>query len=322
VITGRVAAIDCGTNSIRLLVADVTSTPHGLSLVDVHRELRIVRLGERVDETRMLQAAAIDRVWAALADYVAIIRASGATRVRMAATSATRDAGNSADFIEMVVRTLGQAPEIITGAEEAELSFRGAVGDLQSDDGPFLVADIGGGSTELVVGTIGHTGKAVLDGAVSVDIGSVRITERILHGDPPTVAEIDRAREVARRLLEDGLRQLRIDAVRSLVPVAGTATTIAAAALHLASYDPFQIHLAQIPPKALIEAGEFLLKATRAHRAVLPYMHPGRVDVIGGGAIILHELLSLLGDRTDLTSVIVSEHDILDGLAMSLVRAL
>ena len=184
----RVAAIDCGTNSIRLLVADLTADGDAILLTDVHREMRVVRLGEGVDATGRLSTGALDRTWHALSDYTATFRAAGAVEIRMAATSATRDASNRQDFVDMVRSTLGQAPEVITGEEEAELSFRGAVGDLDPSTGPFLVVDIGGGSTELVVGSVEH-GRIRIDGQLSLDIGCVRLTERILQGDPPTSAE-------------------------------------------------------------------------------------------------------------------------------------
>ena len=315
----RVAAIDCGTNSIRLLVADLN--PDG-TLVDVHREMRVVRLGEGVDATGELSAGALDRTWRALADYTAILRAAGAVRVRMAATSASRDARNRQQFVDMVTTTLGQAPEVISGEEEAELSFRGAVGDLPAASGPFLVADIGGGSTELVVGSVGDGapdgGQVLITGRISLDIGCVRITERILRSDPPTPAEVSAARAWAGELLGSGLAGLPLAGVRRLVPVSGTATTVAAAALGLAVYDPERIHLSRIGADAIHRTADGLLHQTRAHRAALGYMHPGRVDVIGGGALVLSTLVGLVSRATGLAEVTVSEHDILDGLAMSL----
>ncbi|SDO30566.1 exopolyphosphatase / guanosine-5'-triphosphate,3'-diphosphate pyrophosphatase [Nakamurella panacisegetis] len=316
----RVAAIDCGTNSIRLLVADLTVVDGAVRLTDVHREMRVVRLGEGVDATGRLSPAAIDRTWSALAAYTAILRAEGAVQVRMAATSATRDADNRADFVAMVTSTLGQEPEVITGAEEAALSFRGAVGDLDPSTGPFLVVDIGGGSTEMVVGSV-VDGRIVIAGEVSLDIGCVRITERVLRGDPPTAAERREAEKWARAVLGDGLDQLPVRSVRRLVPVSGTATTVAAAALRLPTYDPDRIHLAHIPASRVHQVADTLLGATRAHRAALGYMHPGRVDVIGGGALVLSTLVSLVRERVApgaVEEITVSEHDILDGLALSL----
>lgn len=319
----RVAAIDCGTNSIRLLVADLHGSGSTVRLTDVHREMRVVRLGEGVDATGRLSGAAIDRTWSALSDYTAVLRSAGAVQVRMAATSATRDAVNRQEFIDMVRSTLGQEPEVVSGSEEAQLSFRGAVGDLDPATGPFLVVDIGGGSTEMVVGSPaggGSDGGGNIAGALSLDIGCVRITERLLRSDPPTAAERAEARGWARSMLAGGLDQLPIGAVHRVVAVSGTATTVAAAALRLTTYDPQRIHLAQVPFRRIHQVADVLLGATRAHRAALGYMHPGRVDVIGGGALILSELVSLLETRLprSTSEVTVSEHDILDGLALSL----
>ena len=314
----RVAGIDCGTNSIRLLVADVVREPDGRPrLTDVHREMRVVRLGEGVDATGRLSSHALDRTWRALADYAAVITASGVVRTRMVATSATRDAGNRPDFVEMVRSTLGQDPEVITGDEEAELTFAGAVGDLDPASGPFLVVDIGGGSTELVIGErVGASNR--LAGGISLDIGCVRITERILRGDPPSSTERDQARRWARQILADGLDRLPVHRVRRLIPVSGTATTVAAAALRLPTYDPARIHLAELPIDRVHAVANTLLGATRAHRAALGYMHPGRVDVIGGGALILSVMIELVAARTPIHQVTVSEHDILDGIVLSL----
>ena len=314
----RVAGIDCGTNSIRLLVADVVREPDGRPrLTYVHREMRVVRLGEGVDATGRLSSHALDRTWRALADYAAVITASGVVRTRMVATSATRDAGNRADFVEMVRSTLGQDPEVITGDEEAELTFAGAVGDLDPASGPFLVVDIGGGSTELVIGErVGASNR--LPGGISLDIGCVRITERILRGDPPSSTERDQARRWARQILADGLDRLPVHRVRRLIPVSGTATTVAAAALRLPTYDPARIHLAELPIDRVHTVANTLLGATRAHRAALGYMHPGRVDVIGGGALILSVMIELVAARTPIHQVTVSEHDILDGIVLSL----
>lgn len=316
----RVAAIDCGTNSIRLLVADLSLTPAGAYLVDVHREMRIVRLGQGVDATGRLAPEAIDRTWRALADYAAVIRACGVDQTRMTATSATRDAANAADFTAMVRTTLGQDPEVIAGTEEAALSFRGAVGDLPAADGPFLVFDIGGGSTEFVVGSISG-GEVSLSGAVSQNIGSVRITERLLPSDPPSAGEVSAARTWAGELVADGLDALPAKAfgsVRRVVAVAGTATTVAAGVLDLAAYDPAKIHLSRLAPGDIRGMSDRLLRMTRAERALLGYMHPGRADVIGGGSLILATIAEALRDRSGVAEVTVSEHDILDGIALSL----
>ena len=338
----RVAAIDCGTNSIRLLVADVSATPAGPRLVDVHREMRVVRLGEGVDATGVIAGSALDRTWRALADFAAISRASGVEVVRMVATSATRDASNADEFSAMVERTLRHTPEVISGEEEAALSYRGAVGDLPAADGPFLVIDIGGGSTELVVGGAAGArpsarrdseppaeqlesspgrpaGALNIAGAVSLSLGCVRITERVLRTDPPTAEEIHIAQDWTTRALREGLDRLPLARVRTVVAVSGTATTVAAAARHLTIYDPAKIHLSRVGVSESRKVSEFLLRATRAHRAALGYMHPGRVDVIGGGSMILATAAELVAAKASITEFVVSEHDILDGIALSLV---
>ncbi len=314
----RVAAIDCGTNSIRLLVADIGLTEHGVQMVDVHRETRIVRLGEGVDATGVLTTGALDRTWRALADYTAVIRSSGARQIRMVATSATRDARNKDDFVAMVLDTLGEEPEVITGEQEADLSFRGAVGDLDPATGSFLVADIGGGSTELIVGRL-TDGAPDVAGSVSLDIGAVRITERLLRSDPPTRDELHRAGALVRAALAQGLSELNLTPVARLIAVSGTATTVAAAALARRGGNPGRIHLASVTTVEVHRVADFLLGATRAHRAGLSWLHPGRVDVIGGGVMILRSLADLVAERTRISTLTVSEHDILDGLALSLV---
>lgn len=313
----RVAAIDCGTNSIRLLVADVSATPAGPLLVDVHREMRVVRLGEGVDATGVLAGSALDRTWHALADYAAIIRASTADAVRMVATSATRDAANAADFTAMVEHTLRHTPEVISGEEEAALSFRGAVGEFPAAEGPFLVVDIGGGSTELVIGST--AGGFKIAGAQSLSLGCVRITERILRSDPPTAEEIRAAQDWVTQTLRAGLDRLPMSGVRTLVAVSGTATTVAAAVHRLPIYDPARIHLSRVGVEESRRVSQTLLHATRAHRAALGYMHPGRVDVIGGGSMILATAAELVVARCPITEFVVSEHDILDGIALSLI---
>lgn len=313
----RVGAIDCGTNAIRLLVADLSLTPNGPQLVDVHREERIVRLGEGIDATGRIGTGALDRTWRALADFAAIIRTSGAVGVRMVVTSAGRDAANRDEFVAMVRQTLGQDPEVISGMQEAELTFRGSVGDLAPAAGPFLVVDIGGGSTELVVGTV-TGGEPVIDRAVSLDIGSVRITERLLKSDPPTAVELAAARHWAWDEITRGLNDVGLGSVRTMVAVSGSACTVAAAALGLATRDPARVHLARISVAAVSSTAAFLIYATRAHRAVLPYLHPGRVDVIGGGALLLDTIARMVAARTPITGVTVSEHDVLDGIALSL----
>ncbi|MFC5993853.1 exopolyphosphatase [Pseudonocardia hispaniensis] len=313
----RVAAIDCGTNSIRLLVADVASTAGTLDLRDVHREMRIVRLGQDVDATGMLAPAALERTRAALVDYVGTLRAAGVERIRMVATSATRDASNREDFFAMVRDVLGAEAEVISGEEEATLSFVGAVGDLEPADGPFVVVDVGGGSTELVVGSL-DDGAARVHSARSVDIGSVRLTERCLTGDPPSGDDIDKARAVATTILDEAFAAVPVEGVRTWVGVAGTITTLSAIAQQLPSYDPDAVHLSRLSRDELGEVAQRLLRTPRSERAKLGALHPGRVDVIGAGALIVDVLSDELHARAGISELVISEHDILDGIARSI----
>jgi exopolyphosphatase / guanosine-5'-triphosphate,3'-diphosphate pyrophosphatase len=310
----RVAAIDCGTNSIRLLVADVTKRDDGTSwLRDVHREQRVVRLGQGVDATGTLNPEALERTRVALADYTAILRRKGAESVRMVATSATRDASNRDDFFDMTRSVLGVPAEVISGDEEATLSFTGAVGDLDPDDGPFLVVDVGGGSTELVLGTWDGV-KATPKAAKSTDIGCVRITERCLKSDPPTIDEIAAGRELAREVLRGAFDVVPVAEAKTWIGVAGTATTMGAIALDLPQYDSEAIHLSRVSRETIAATSDRLLKLNHDERAAIPVIHPGRVDVIAGGSLIFQVLAEQLPHIAELT---VSEHDILDGIALS-----
>ena len=303
----RLAGIDCGTNSIRLLVAD--AAPGG-ALVDVVREMRVVRLGQDVDRTGRLAPEAIERTRVALQDYAGTIRELHADRVRMVATSATRDAANRADFVSMVEAELGVPPEVISGDEEARLSYAGAVASLPVTGGRVLVADIGGGSTELV---LGH-GSDLLASA-SMDVGCVRMTERHLHDDPPTAQQIAATVDDLRAAIATAAEDVPIRTADTFVGVAGTVTTIAAIALGLDRYDPDAIHGSVVGAGQVAEVTDRLLRMTHAERAALPVMHPGRVDIIGGGALVLRTLVEEAGAR----EVIASEHDILDGITLSLL---
>ncbi|MGN6609412.1 MAG: Ppx/GppA phosphatase family protein [Jatrophihabitans sp.] len=306
----RAAGIDCGTNSIRLLVADIRDDG---ALVDVHREMRVVRLGQGVDRTGRLAPEAIERTRAALVDYAALITELGAPPVRMVATSATRDAANRGAFVAMVRDVLGVDPEVITGTEEAALSFAGAVAGLPGVRGPLLVADIGGGSTELVRGDAAGGAELL---AHSMDVGCVRMTERHLHDDPPTAAQVEAVVEDVRSALAAAAKDVPLQDGAALVGVAGTVTTITALALDLPAYDPDRIHGSRISAADVDAVTERLLAMTRAERAALPVMHPGRVDVIGGGALVLRTLVR----ETGAAEVITSEHDILDGIVLSVLR--
>jgi len=321
----RVAAIDCGTNSIRLLVAQLD--PGGGLLTEIDRQMHIVRLGKGVDRTGMLDPEAIERTREALAGYTDRIRQLQAQRVRMVATSATRDATNAGDFRAMVIDTLGVAPEVISGDEEARLSFLGATRGLPaSAEPPFLVVDIGGGSTEFVLGGPGGPrdgqggdglGGTVVEAAVSVDIGCVRMTERHLVGDPPTAQQIAAAEDDINAAIDRALDVVPAQRARTLVGLAGSVTTVAALALNLDGYDPRAIHHARISAAQVEAVTAQLLALSHAQRLALPPMHPGRADVIGAGALVLRTILR----RTGADAVIASEQDILDGIAYSLADA-
>ena len=303
----RVAAVDCGTNSLRLLLADVD--PGRAELTDVARRMEIVRLGQGVDKTGRLAPEALARTIAVLRDYADVIARSGAQAVRMVATSATRDADNAADFVRLVKEVLGVAPEVLTGAEEAMLSFTGATAELAAggDGGPFLVTDIGGGSTEFVLGPGEHS-------AISVNVGCVRMTERHLHGDPPTSQEVAAAIADIDAALDTVAATVPVRQARTLIGLAGSVTTVAAIAMGLATYDAARIHHARVSAADVHEVTRGLLAQTRAARAAIGVMHPGRVDVIGGGTLVLDRLM----ERFGFSEVLVSEHDILDGMAWSL----
>jgi exopolyphosphatase/guanosine-5'-triphosphate,3'-diphosphate pyrophosphatase len=313
----RVAAVDCGTNSIRLLIADMA----GGRLHDVHREMRIVRLGQGVDATGQFALDALARTQAALTDYAALMKRFDVGAVRMVATSATRDASNRDVFFAMTADVLdpvtpGAVAEVISGQEEAELSFNGAVGELDSAAAPFVVVDLGGGSTEVVLGN--GVGDGGVQASFSADIGCVRLTERCLHSDPPTAAEVAAAREVVRERLGEALRVVPVDQAKTWVGVAGTFTTIAALAHHMTTYDPDAIHLSRVGFPDLLAVCDQLIGMTRKQRAALGPMHEGRVDVIGGGSIVVEELAYALGQRAGIDELVVSEHDILDGIALSI----
>ena len=335
----RVAAIDCGTNSLRLLIADVD--PVRGTLTDLSRRMEIVRLGQGVDATGRLAADALDRTFLVLADYAREIESASAGAVRMVATSATRDAVNAGEFVRGVTAILGRAPEVLSGGQEARLGFIGATAEFRPgpagksgpDSGrgrdggsgldggpgqaplapPYLVADIGGGSTEFVVGGNGAGSEDRL-AAVSVDIGCVRLTERHLHSDPPSAGEIAAATADVDAALTEVAARLPVASARTLLGLAGSVTTVTAIALGLDSYDPARIHHARIPASAVSAVTAELLRMSRLERASISVMHPGRADVIGGGALVLDRIVRRFG----FAEVVASEHDILDGLAWSL----
>ncbi len=272
--------------------------------------MRVVRLGEGVDRSGTLSPEALERTRVALVDYATTCAELGVQQIRMVATSATRDASNRSVFVDLVTGVLGVEPEVVTGAEEAALSFRGATAGLDPAGGPFLVMDIGGGSTELVLGT------RDVDAALSVDVGCVRLTERHLRDDPPTTAQVAAARADVDEALTRVLAVVPADRARTALGLAGSVTTVAALAHGLSSYQPEAIHLSRISAEQVHRVTEELLAMTRAQRAALPVMHPGRVDVIGGGALVLQMCV----DRLGLGEVVVSESDILDGIALSMSK--
>ena len=301
----RVAAIDCGTNSLRLLIADRQAG----RLREVSRSMRIVRLGQDVDRTGRLTLAALERTSAVLADYRAAIDAANVTAIRMVATSAVRDASNRSDFDAMVQRVLGRRADIVTGDEEAQLSFAGVCSGLAPvGDGQVLVADIGGGSTELVRGDPAR-GRA--GAAVSLDVGSVRLTERHIRHDPPTSGEVA-AIDADVRLGLNATDEVGWVPGDLLVGVAGTVTTMAALALGLERYDSALVNGAVLSRQQIEVAVSSLLRMDRDQRAARAVIHPGRVDVIAAGAVILRALVDHLGAD----EMAVSEHDILDGIAL------
>jgi len=304
-----VAGIDCGTNSIRLLIAEISD---GV-LTDVHRTMEVVRLGEGVDRTGRLSEAALTRTFAACDLYAPLIAQADVAGIRFVATSATRDASNRDEFFDGVEHRLGVVPEVISGDTEAELSFIGATRSLGSalGDQPILVVDIGGGSTECVLGSVGGG----VSSASSVDVGCVRMTERWLRDDPPTAEQVAGATLDIDKALAQAAQQVDFTAATKLVGLAGSVTTIAAIALDLNEYDADATHGSIISRGRVDEITAELMKATREQRAAIAVMHPGRVDVIAGGALVLDRLLHAM---PHISEVVVSEHDILDGICWSL----
>ena len=302
----RVAAIDCGTNLIRLLIADID----GNNFREVVRDMEIVRLGQGVDQTGQFHPDAIARTLAAVDKFAAEIAKRGVEKIRFCATSATRDATNRHLFVDGVRERLGIEPEVISGNEEASLSFAGAIQDLDPAEGPFLVIDIGGGSTEFVFGT------SSVEAARSVNIGCVRMTERHFANDPATPQQVELARTDIQAAIAQAAAEVPITQAKTLVAVAGTATTVAAAALDLPEYDRYAIHLTRISAAQVHDASTMFLTKNREERLALGYMHPGRVDVIPAGALVLSEIIKATGA----TGFVASESDILDGMARSLVQ--
>lgn len=322
----RFAAVDCGTNTVRLLVAE--GVPGSGVFTDVHRETRTVRLGEGVDASGTITTAALDRAWSALAHYAAVVQSCGVVDLRVAATSAVRDARNPDAFRGLVRDVLHTDVEILDGDSEAVLGFVGTASGLPPGTGRLLTVDIGGGSTELVLGNAPTVDAAGAQRpaeplyAGSVDVGAVRVTERWLPSDPPTSAEIDAARaqctdRIAAEL--DRWPGTAFAGVERVIAVAGTAMTVAAGALRHPRLDPALLDGALVPVADLRDAADRLLHAHRAHRAMMGYVLPGRVDVIGGGALVLQCVLDGLGRRGADGPVAISVRDVLDGLVLELL---
>jgi len=305
---GPRAAIDCGTNSTRLLVVDADGAP-------LERLMRITRLGQGVDATGRLATDAIDRTVAVLTEYRTVLDrlGVGAGRMRMAATSAARDAANREEFFDAAEAAVGVRPELLGADEEARLSFLGATAELDPADGPFLVVDIGGGSTEFAVGMAGPSGSGP-EGVASIDIGCVRITERFLHSDPPAPEELSGAITVTRDYLDDVARDLPAAAdAACLVGLAGTVATVAAVELGI-DHDRHRIHHFRLTREAVEDVFRTLATETRAQRVHNPGLEPERADVIVGGVVVLAAVMRYFG----FDECLVSEADILDGLVLSL----
>ena len=302
----RVAAIDCGTNSIRLLIADID----GDGFREITRTMEIVRLGQGVDKNKAFHPEALERTLKATEQFSYEITRRGVQQIRFCATSATRDASNRDLFIDGVKAILGVEPEVISGEEEARLSFMGATKELRGEGAPYLVIDIGGGSTEFVYGTTD------VEFAKSQNIGCVRMSERHLSTIPPDPVDIERAIADIDEAILGAATSVPITKASTLIAVAGTATTVAAAALNLDSYDRYSIHLARIAASRAHEISRQFLKMTRDEIAALPFMHPGRVDVIAAGSLVLSRILI----HSQAKEFVASESDILDGMAWSLAK--
>jgi exopolyphosphatase/guanosine-5'-triphosphate,3'-diphosphate pyrophosphatase len=305
----RVAAIDCGTNSIRLLISDIDTSTN--TATDVCREMRIVRLGEGVDKTNAFSPRALERTFKAIDEYEEILLKHKVENLRFVATSATRDAQNKAMFIKGVIDRLRIVPEVIAGTEEAALSFDGATRSLrQKYKAPFLIIDLGGGSTELVIGDQEPTG------AYSMDVGCVRMTERHTPGGNPPKAQEEAIRTDVRNALKEAAKKVDWQKAQTIVGVAGTVTTVAAHILKLKTYDPEVLHGASISAQQISQTAQDFISLTPSQRAALPYMHEGRIEVITAGSIVLDEVMKAIGAQT----LIASERDILDGVAWSQVQ--
>lgn len=312
----RVAGIDCGTNSIRLLIADVPGERGPLD--DVVRLMDVVRLGQGVDRTGQFDSVALERTLAKVREYADLCREHGVESIRFAATSATRDALNRDEFLSGVRERLGVPVQVLTGDEEARTSFDGAA-SVMGVDGPtpVIVVDLGGGSTEVVLGELGE--GAVADH--SMNVGCVRMHERHMTSDPATAEQIAAARADVNAALDEAEQGVDFSSARGLVGLAGTVTTLTARALGLEEYDASRIHGTELSVEQVVEVCEWFIHSSKAERDALGYMHPGRSDVMAAGALVWEEVVKRVAARMEesghpLGAVVTSEHDILDGMAL------
>lgn len=321
-----VAAIDCGTNSIRLKIAKVDA--NGMKDV-VPRMLRVVRLGQGIDETHMFASDALERVKDAAKEFAKVLSEHKVDAIRFVATSATRDALNRDVFEQMMFEELGVHPEVISGTEEAALSFLGATSVVSRKDlqAPYLVIDLGGGSTELVLGGDGvNLAEDKVDSAYSMNIGSVRMTERHLHTDPPTEEEISCAIKDIDKNIDEALKHVNAGKARTIIGVSGTVTTMAALAIGLKHYDHKAVDGVKIALDQAYTVNDRFLHMTRERRRTYATIHPGRVDVVGGGAVVLSRVLERLAKAAYqdhggvLETFVASEHGLLDGITLDLGR--
>ncbi|MFZ9309408.1 MAG: exopolyphosphatase [Candidatus Nanopelagicales bacterium] len=305
----RLAAIDCGTNSIRLLVVEV----EGDSLKELHRDMIIIRLGEGVDEHKRFSDAALRRLQDACRIFQYVLKDLNVSRTRFIATSASRDVSNREAFLEIINTELSLTPDIISGDEEARLSFLGATGRFRHLPSPYLVIDIGGGSTEFVIG------NDRVESARSINIGCVRMSERHHFSDPPTKSELDIATKDIDTAIDEALKVVDVRKAKTIIGLAGSITTVAAEALHLSSYEREKINGSQFSLDQIESAAQSLIRMTQSERAALGFMHPGRVDVIGAGALVLWRSLEKIASiHPNMPLLTVSEHDILDGIIYDL----
>lgn len=306
----RVSAIDCGTNSIRLLIVE---TDHD-TIKELYRDMIIIRLGEGVDEHKRFSDQALLRLKDACRVFHDILQQYEVSTTRFIATSASRDVSNKAEFLTIIDTELSLTPDIISGDEEAKLSFLGATGSFRHFPSPYLVIDIGGGSTEFVMG------ENAVDSAKSVNIGCVRMTERHHFSNPPTESELAFAVADIDRAIDEALSIVDVSKVQTIIGLAGSITTVAAEVLHLSKYERDRIHGSQFSIEQIEHAANSLIHMSLEQRKALGFMHPGRVDVIGAGALVLIRSLKKISSvHPSIPLLTVSEHDILDGIIFDLL---